>query len=375
MSKLLSLARIRNGLANRTTLHKRNHPLRFSIRDRISHRESLNYVGWCNYSNFGDDIIARIFRRDFWEYNVRNAYPRKTIEDFLIDTVLPRSRPKCCVLGGGTLIGGAYWQQIAYGIQQRIPFFTYGTGCTEFDNIPKSSLVDAWRDILNKAFAISLRGPRSARLIAHYYGIDSFAVVGDPALSASELYPPISSRQEKRLVALNLGAHEQLPQFKSIKSEVRTVLKFLRHNGYKAIAIPMHPMDEAPIEEVIRDAGIECVGMIRPYQTAASIAHIAACDFVLTQRLHTSILAHSYGIPAIALRYSPKIDDHFEAMDQEKFVVDVSKSISEQFEALYGFLLDNRETVAKTIGCRAKFLTDQRQLFLARVRAYLATDS
>ena len=49
------------------------------------------------------------------------------------------------------------------------------------------------------------------------------------------------------------------------------------------------------------------------------IAHISSLSFIISQRLHASILAHSYGIPCIALAYDEKVTDHFLSMQQENF--------------------------------------------------------
>ncbi|MDQ0391448.1 polysaccharide pyruvyl transferase family protein [Labrys monachus] len=60
----------------------------------------------------------------------------------------------------------------------------------------------------------------------------------------------------------------------------------------------------------------------RPPTPRALAELIAGCDGVVSHRLHAGIVAYSYGVPSIGLRWDSKLDAFFEAVGRVPYIVD-----------------------------------------------------
>jgi polysaccharide pyruvyl transferase WcaK-like protein len=85
--------------------------------------------------------------------------------------------------------------------------------------------------------------------------------------------------------------------------------------------------------ETLRQAGMiggQVVISPRCKNPAELARLIASFDVVIAHRLHACILAYSYRIPAIGLRWDPKLEAFFDAVDRSDEVLDLERNSNDE---------------------------------------------
>ena len=88
------------------------------------------------------------------------------------------------------------------------------------------------------------------------------------------------------------------------------------------VGLPLSPQDAARLAAVLPGTGVEHV-LLPPAVTDLGqlLSDLAACDAVVSMRLHGCLLAHRAGTPVIGLGYDPKVVAHFTELGRDRFVV------------------------------------------------------
>jgi polysaccharide pyruvyl transferase WcaK-like protein len=120
------------------------------------------------------------------------------------------------------------------------------------------------------------------------------------------------------------------------------------------VGVPMQPADEPVLEHLLADLDIPGrVSMLSADAPFESVVNtLGTAVVVLSMRLHTSLLAHRLGRPAVGLSYDPKIIEHFAELGREDYALPLSVSAEELTRVLEstiedaGMTADTRRTVA-----------------------------
>lgn len=288
---------------------------------------TVAYLGWHGLGNLGDDAIYDAVRGqlrgatflDLPRLPHQLIYATATAAMGL-NRRLRRSRQ---VVGGGTLVGRSQWRLLvnrglaltkdngsyAIGVGVEDPVFggrNSGSGKGELKR---------WAPILSKFRTVSVRGPRSAELLADI-GLD-VEVSGDPAL----LLPRPDVTPEDGLIGLNLGFGDDLwghdPQ--QLADEIAGAVKRLSSHGYRFLGILMNPEDRRWTEVALRD--IPEAEMVLPANPDAAARELARCSAAIVTRLHASVLASLSDTPVVSLEYQPKCRDFALAIDDDRSLI------------------------------------------------------
>jgi hypothetical protein len=166
------------------------------------------YLGWHRRGNLGDDAIYDAVRLQLPEATFLDLprFPYEVVR--AATTGLNRSlRRGVQVMGGGTLVGTRYFRRLvnrgvaltrnngsyAIGVGVDDPVFVRHKNRSDNDELKR------WAPILSEFQTVSVRGPRSAELLAEVRL--NVEVSGDPAL----LLPRPDVVTEDGLIGLNLG--------------------------------------------------------------------------------------------------------------------------------------------------------------------------
>lgn len=283
-------------------------------------RPLISYVGWHGRGNLGDDAIYDVVR---WQLPSASflSVPVLPHEKFFASARgLNRSlRRSAQLVGGGTLLGRRPWRLLvdrglqltknngsyAVGVGVEDPVFVGRGSCSENDELKQ------WAPILSQFQSLSVRGPRSAELLADI-GLE-VKVVGDPALLLRR--PDVSA--EEGLIGVNLGFGNDLwghdPE--ALAEELRGAVNVLSAQGYRFIGILMNRDDKRWTSQALRDSAAE---IVFPADAESAAREFARCSAAVVSRLHAGILASLSDTPLVSLEYQPKCRDFALSIDDER---------------------------------------------------------
>jgi polysaccharide pyruvyl transferase WcaK-like protein len=187
-------------------------------------------------------------------------------------------------------------QRYAIGIGVEDPAFGGFRSHSDSDEISR------WVPILRDFDTVSVRGPRSAELLADV-GF-TVTVSGDPAL----LLPSPDVEPQPGLIGVNLGFGDDLwgHDPNALVAETAQALRQLSAGGYEVVGILMNPDDDHWTRTALEGLGSRIV-MPRSASDAADV--LARCSVAIVTRLHAAILASLSGTPVVAFEYQPKCRD------------------------------------------------------------------
>ncbi|OMC12902.1 polysaccharide pyruvyl transferase family protein [Mycobacterium sp. SP-6446] len=333
------------------------------------------YLGWHRRGNLGDDAIYDA---------VRSQLPGATFVDlplFRHEAVyaaatgltrsLRRSPYAAQVVGGGTLVGRRVWRRwvtrgialtnkgsYAIGVGVEEPVWTpFGSGKDELKR---------WAPILSQFHSVSVRGPRSAELLAEV-GLN-VEVSGDPAL----LLPLPDVVPEDGLIGLNVGFGDGViwGHRAKVAEEMSIAVNQLSSQGYRFVGILMNPKDKRWTEMALQHTAAD---IVLPVDTGAAAREFARCSVAIVSRLHAGILASLSNTPTISLEYQPKCRDFALSIDSADLLIRTDKlSASEVVDRVGDAIADSpnirTRTSAAVIHLRqrldSEFATLRRQLGL-----------
>lgn len=281
------------------------------------------YLGWHGRGNLGDDAIYDAVRLQLAGATFLDLprFPYEII--FATATGLNRSlRRSTQVLGGGTLVGRRDWRRWAtrgLALTRGNGSFAIGVGVEDPVFVGRRSgshkeELKRWAPILSEFHTVSVRGPRSAELLADI-GLN-VEVSGDPAL----LLPRPQVALEDGLIGVNLGFGDDLwghdPQ--AVVDEVACALRQLSSQGYPLVGILMNSTDRRWTELALNGIAADVVA---PADARAAASEFARCSVAIVSRLHAGILASLSGTPVISLEYQPKCRDFALSIDDERSLI------------------------------------------------------
>jgi len=278
------------------------------------------YLGWQRMGNIGDDAIYDAVRAQLPGATILDLprFPGEKIR--AATTGLNRSlRHSIQVVGGGTLIGRRHWRRMVtrgHVLTRKNGSYAIGVGVEDPSFVGRRSgsgkgELKRWLPVLSEFRTVSVRGPRSAQLLADA-GLE-VNVSGDPAL----LLPRPDVAAEDGLIGLNLGFGDDLwgrdPEL--VASQIAAATKKLSSQEYRFVGILMNRADRRWTEQAL--AGINA-DIVHPPDANAAARELARCSIAIVSRLHAGILAALSATPVISLEYQPKCRDFALSINDER---------------------------------------------------------
>ena len=321
-------------------------------------RTSIGYLGWSNHGNMGDDAIRGALEAVLPDLDLVPL--PLTLRGFsrLAQGPRRRLRQSHLLLGGGTTIGRRNWRlplMANLSVIGRRPLLMIGAGVEDpafqgRHSFSSGGELRRWVPLLREFDRVTVRGPRSARLLAEV-GVEA-SVVGDPALL---LRPPMVEAQPG-LLGINLGygsdlwSHSQI----TVLKEVAPALRRLQRAGWRFRFLVANLEDAQWTRFCIALAQLppgsyEEVTAVRP---DVYLAAVAPCELLVGQRLHAVVLAAAAGVPAVMLEYQPKCRDFMESIGAASRSLRTDRLRADQLHQVVDALSADRVPVALDLAQR-----------------------
>jgi polysaccharide pyruvyl transferase WcaK-like protein len=235
-----------------------------------------------------------------------------------------------------------------------------------------------WRGLLRHFGDVTVRGPRSAELLADV-GIQS-RVVGDPALlldpAEGTIGAAITGETATRergtggapLLGVNLGVSDDLwgHDQAHVVDEVAVALKKLAQSGWRFRALVVNPADRPDAVRCGRMAGLsaERWDIVDAAEPQAYLRAVEPCRLLIAERLHAGVLAARMGVPPITLEYQPKCRDFLRSVGLERLGLRTDALSADALLDLVGASDAEHHAITETLGQR-----------VGALRATLATEA
>ncbi|MDC1089809.1 polysaccharide pyruvyl transferase family protein [Emcibacteraceae bacterium] len=319
-----------------------------NLTDYTQKRVVGSYIGWLGHKNFGDDLCVEMIAKLFGQIPLIWSNAELPIELLAYKHLVKGSNLfNFSILGGGTIIfGKTYYAEVENQLTSKRKIYSFGSGVRDLDfwNDGEKVLgsqqpdINAWIKLLNKFDRVTVRGPRSAKIL-NGLGVKEVEVIGDPALLISRFYE--GPLKIGKTVAINLHGGKGKKKGSNSKFIKKMVIfcNFLISQSYELEFIAMEKTDEIVINKLLSHLPQTNTHIFKGYESVEkTLKKMSRCHFMIGERLHAVVASVAMGIPCISIAYRPKCFDFMESVAQDNYVLlreDItSRELIEKFTEL-----------------------------------------
>jgi GT2 family glycosyltransferase len=274
----------------------------------VDDRVSIDYVGFTEHDNLGDDaVIAAVRRLMPWARIERDA-----------------EHPSMLMVGGGTLINGRnyYLTRIQRNDRPNLERAVFGTGVRSPAFWGVTEDMDEWWAFFAASMHVSVRGPDSVTNLRELGYTGPVEIIGDPALSLD--VPEAAERVPGRVVVSPVHTAGMLHggDDREVFAALSKLIARLRAEGRDVVMMTAFPADDRWALEIMRNAGHPDLPYVPGYTDLdTTLELLASADLVVGERLHAVVLAAAVGTPFVAVEYRPKLRDFAASIGRTDVVV------------------------------------------------------
>ena len=324
----------------------------------VSGTSSFAYLGWDGRGNMGDDAIRLALERALPSASfVSLPHSVGELGAFLAGPSRVAARQAHLLMGGGTVIGRRNWRYLLtpnLWLTGGRPALMIGAGVEDpvfqgRHSFSSRGELGRWKSVLEQFDRVTVRGPRSAALLAEL-GVDA-PVVGDPALL---LHAPAGVEVQDDVIGVCLGFGSDLwshGQDGVVEEVAGLVRRLVRQSGMRARFYVLNVED---IRWSVQCAGSAGLG-IGDYEIVLAddpdryLSSVASCAVLVGQRLHAVILAFAAGVPSVMLEYQPKCRDFMESVDHPEWSFRTDRLVGGDLFEVIGGMREEREMLVGQI--------------------------
>jgi len=292
--------------------------------------------GYYGMGNFGDDLFIHTLRQVFHEHHV---YPWNSRLDARLTDAF--------IIGGGDLIT-PYSFNPYYFPPQLIgqPTWVYGVGIVDAypeDTWPKEQ-VSAYRDMISKAKRAVFRDKRSSAIAKRSGFHHNVETAPDMVFGYRQPDIPVKRFSKRPTIGVVVFSYESFPM-----DNMTQLLGHLIAKGYHTVLIPVihHPGNAysdydtclqlmKKVKESTPGASIETLPFLMDIELTYSF--IQSVDYLISYKLHPSLVALRAGKPVLALSTMGKVKSLLSAFHLGQYFMDYRQPLDALINKAESFL-------------------------------------
>lgn len=314
------------------------------LHENASQRGLILYIGWLGHGNLGDEIVfdllleatKKILGIPSSNVTIYGYHDEHPLWDSFSWTEVTGA-----ILGGGSTLDKWYLQKILWPLENELPVLVWTSGYQKDSGVTEEDIRLMRR--LDKVTHGAFRGELTKKKIAEHAGIDPrLPAMSDIGLLSPCFFSPCAAEpleddgfarllaDGRRLIAYTPNGYN--PTFdEGLFDTMRPLLE-----GFGVI---MQPVDEGSYRKAVdlrERAGGLVVYVNENYLNYTKVLRLFSfCEFAIGTRLHSTVLAHSVGVPVFCLGGGVKFDDYFSSL-----------GFGEDWRTLFGCKNLTRESVS-----------------------------
>jgi len=328
----------------------------------------VRLLGWHGNRAAGDDLLGvcvqQVFDQAARDLDLELEYVTTDDTDLV-------------VIGGGTLLGPAVPAIADAFSGPKVPLVIFGTGFRSETSMLSGEQAARFRSLLQRASLCGVRGYLSQHHCV-INGVDEVEVIGDPGFSFQPVAvdaPPGKPSVGVMVRAMGKTGEPQYLENERVFNMVAEIAgHFLDELGatlhFFSLAENIHDSDREGAEAVMERIGRMDSDRVRFLDAGEdpieAFSRVASMDYVLSQRLHPTVIAWQQGKPCVAFDYQfNKTADFMGSIGMGDYVVRTDEYSKDLFLAKYDRLISNRSNLAEQARRSVDFWR-RRQLDFAR---------
>lgn len=308
----------------------------------------VRVLDWRGNRAAGDDLLGLCVRRVFDQAADELGLEIEFAEDDDADLV---------VIGGGTLLGPRVPAIASALTGPRIPMVVFGTGYRGPSEPLDGAERARFQKLLSRSSMIGVRGALSRERCAAN-GVDGVEIIGDPGLAFDPV--PQVDTVEGFSVGVMVRSMGKTGEVQYLDNEgtytmiAELVDSFIEFRGaivrFIGLAENVHDSDREGAMSVMgrmrarAGADIEFIAGDDPVEAFSTIASM---DYVISQRLHPTVIAWRAGKPCVAFDYQfNKTADFMDSIGMSDWVLRTDEYSKERYLSMYDQLEIERPRLA-----------------------------
>jgi polysaccharide pyruvyl transferase WcaK-like protein len=313
----------------------------------LSRRPTVAYVGgWLGKHNLGDEALFSAYKSLFPDVNLVHFNGGR------VSQILSQNLPglRAGLLGGGTLIGPTPgFLRIAHAfVKSRRELIVFGTGVEDPGFWPSGSTLEQWRELLDRAPFVGVRGPISAEQLSRA-GMKDIHIVGDPILAFAR--EDINPSPIPNSIGLNVGTSgaKVWGNEGQICEEMIGLARRAREAKWQVDWFVVWPNDLEITQRAAAASGTNA----RIHQIYDDhqlfTAKVRELTAFVGMKLHATALATCALTPSVMLEYRPKCRDYMQTIGQGAHTFQTDRFRAEMIWELVQSWNANRADAANTL--------------------------
>jgi hypothetical protein len=328
----------------------------------------LRLLGWHGNRAAGDDLLGVC---------VQQVFDRAARDLGLELEFVTTDDTDLVVIGGGTLLGPAVPAIADAFAGPDVPLVIFGTGFRSETSLLGGEQAERFTSLLRRASLCGVRGYLSQHHCV-INGVHDIEVIGDPGLSFQPVEVAAPSGEPAVGVMVRAMGKTGEPQYLENERIFDMVADLADHFveelgatlHFFSLAENIHDSDregaEAVMERMRTKEGDRVRFLGAGEEPIGAFSRVASMDYVISQRLHPTVIAWQQGKPCVAFDYQfNKTADFMGSIGMEDLVVRTDEYSRELYFAKYERLMSNRSALAEQAR-RAVDHWSERQLDFAR---------